>query len=818
MHKDKYTFWSARWRRGYNPDLCFVTSDINHTPLHSSRRVLQNFPHSQHRPVLIEIGTKIPLINTVHKPRWNFNKAKWIPFTKELDANVRWIPPIAMNYNRLVSTIISTAKKHIPRGFRKEYIPGWNQESNQLYKEFLESGDNNIATELLESLDNSRAEKWKRTTENIDFTHASTKAWCLLRKLGGSNSIVETKPKINANLIANRIVDVSRVTPDKHHTRKIKKAFKTLRATSHPSTELSRPFSSSELEAAIKKMKNGKAAGVDGIYPEFLKNCGPNTKSWLTRFFSNILETGYLPHTFKCTKTVALLKPGKPSDKAESYRPIALLSVCYKVLERMIYNRIEPSINQHIPIEQAGFRSGRSCTDQILALTTFIESGFQKKLKTSAVFVDLTAAYDTVWREGLVYKLLKVIKCTKLSSLINNMLSNRIFRVSLNDDHSKARKLSNGLPQGSVLAPLLFNLYISDLPETASRKFGYADDLSLATQNQQMSTTEVTLTADLALLSQYFKNWRLCPSMAKTESACFHLNNHLARSRLNVQFNGITLNHNTHPKYLGVTLDRTLSFNKHLSNTAEKLKSRNNLLHKLAGTTWGADAPALRRAALGIVYSTAEYAAPVWLNSAHVAKVDSQLNIAMRTITGAIRSTPTQWLSTLSNIAPPVLRRQNALVNEYKKIAANSELPVHGDLPTSSVTRLSSRKPPLKLAKNLLESSYEVATAWSNLWQNSPLYNSACITDPTREVAGFHERRKTWVRLNRIRTNHGRSRSNLFKYGAAASPECDCGAPSQTINHILSECPLRSYPGDIADVYKATANGIEWLENLDVNL
>lgn len=503
--KDRSTFWSARWSRGYNPDLCFVTSDNNNTPLHSSRRVLQDFPHSQHRPVLIEVGIKIPLVNTVPKSRWNFNKAKWSSFATQLDANVRWIPPLAKNYDRFASVVISTAKKHIPRGHRKEYIPGWNRQSDQLYKEFLESGDNNIATELLNSLDISRAQKWKSATENLDFTHASTKAWNLLRKLGGSNSILQTRPKIRADLIANSIVDVSRAKSDKSHTRKVRKDLKTLKATSHPSPELTLPFSLSELEAAIKSTKNGKSAGVDGIYPEFLKNCGPNTKSWLIHFFSDILESGYIPRTFKRTKTIALLKPGKPSDKAESYRPIALLSVCYKVLERMLYNRIEPIINQYIPIEQAGFRSGRSCTDQILALTTFIESGFQKKLKTSTVFIDLTAAYDTVWREGLVYKLLKTLKCSKTSSLINNMLTNRIFQVFLNDDCSKARKLSNGLPQGSVLSPLLFNLYVSDLPDTTSRKFGYADDLSLATQSHDMSITEDTLTADLTLLSQYLK-------------------------------------------------------------------------------------------------------------------------------------------------------------------------------------------------------------------------------------------------------------------------------------------------------------------------
>ncbi|WP_423246930.1 reverse transcriptase domain-containing protein, partial [Vibrio cholerae] len=85
-----------------------------------------------------------------------------------------------------------------------------------------------------------------------------------------------------------------------------------------------------------------------------------------------------------------MLKPGKEPERPESYRPIALLSICYKLLERLIYNRILPVLNASIPVEQAGFRPGRNCCDQVLALTTYIEDGFEKRLKTSVAFIDLT--------------------------------------------------------------------------------------------------------------------------------------------------------------------------------------------------------------------------------------------------------------------------------------------------------------------------------------------------------------------------------------------------------------------------------------------
>jgi hypothetical protein len=174
---------------------------------------------------------------------------------------------------------------------------------------------------------------------------------------------------------------------------------------------------------------------------------------------NDILSTGKIPPEFKKAKVIAILKPGKPANEASSYRPISLLSVCHKFLEKLIYNRISPIIEENLPIEQTGFRPNRNCCDQVLALTSYIESGFQKRLKTGVVFVDLTAAYDTVWKDGLIHKLYNVIPCGKMVSLLEDMLSNGQFRVFVENKSSKFRFLNNGLPQDSVLSPILFNLY-----------------------------------------------------------------------------------------------------------------------------------------------------------------------------------------------------------------------------------------------------------------------------------------------------------------------------------------------------------------------
>lgn len=138
----------------------------------------------------------------------------------------------------------------------------------------------------------------------------------------------------------------------------------------------------------------------------------------------------------------------------------------------------------------------------------------------------------------------------------------------------------------------------------------------------------------------YFHKWRLKPNPAKTEVCAFHLNNKEAKVKLEVEFDEIRVSYNFCPKYLGITLDRALTIKAHLITPSKKIQSRCNLVQILAGTGWSADAKTLRIATLGLVYSTAEFGYQIWCNSAHVNKVDTQLNSVMRTINGTVKSTP----------------------------------------------------------------------------------------------------------------------------------------------------------------------------------
>ena len=136
----------------------------------------------------------------------------------------------------------------------------------------------------------------------------------------------------------------------------------------------------------------------------------------------------------------------------------------------------------------------------------------------------MTAAYDTVWHKYLLVKLSKVLPCWAVS-VIELLLEQLRFRVHMGANSSSWRVQKHGLPQGYVLAPTLFNLYINDLPATTCRKFIYADDICLAHQARKFEDLNTIINADIAKISEYCKRWRLHTRVAKTVSSTFHLHN-----------------------------------------------------------------------------------------------------------------------------------------------------------------------------------------------------------------------------------------------------------------------------------------------------
>lgn len=156
--KDKGSFHSARWFKNYNPDLCIVTLDPTNGVYKFRKTVMGNLPLSQYRPALINWGLQIPIVRSTPKPHWNISKTNWANYARDLDSVVKWIPSTLENYKRFIGAVLTDAKRNIPRGVRKDYIPGWSNVYEELLTKY-EAHSNEEDADLLFNVLNENRKK-----------------------------------------------------------------------------------------------------------------------------------------------------------------------------------------------------------------------------------------------------------------------------------------------------------------------------------------------------------------------------------------------------------------------------------------------------------------------------------------------------------------------------------------------------------------------------------------------------------------------------------------------------------------------------------
>jgi len=266
------------------------------------------------------------------------------------------------------------------------------------------------------------------------------------------------------------------------------------------------------------------------------------------------------------------------------------------------------------------------------------------------------------------------------------------------------------------------------------------------------------------------------------------------------------LENTAHPKYLGVTLDRTLSYKQHIQNTKMKVASRNNLLKKLANSKWGTNASTIRTTALALSYSTAEYAAPVWARSAHAHLLDPELNKACRAITGCLKPTNVEDLYLLAGIAPPDIRRDVCARVERTKQESQPTHSLFGHTPAKR--RLKSRRPFLPDVK---PSYFPPKVVRCNEWQRRTR-NKLCLDMPNlREelASGYDSPWLTWRCLNRLRSGYTCSKEQRKKWGYyEGDTTCACGLDPENTAHML-KCSLLPHPCTLDDLIKFNDVGKE---------
>lgn len=348
-----------------------------------------------------------------------------------------------------------------------------------------------------------------------------------------------------------------------------------------------RSFTPSETKEVIfKEIKSFKAPGYDLVNGKILKELPKKAYIYLTALFNAILRTGHFPSQWKVSEVVMLLKPGKPAHQVSSYRPISLLPTVSKVFEKLFLKRFYPEINHInlIPYHQFGFRRQHSTIEQVHRVANWIKEDLETKKYCSAAFLDVSQAFDKVWLTGLLFKLK-----TKIShsfyDIIKSFLTNRFFRVKFEDTYSELYKIEAGVPQGSVLSPILYTLYTADIPTHPEVLMAtFADDTALLASHEDPVRASEILQENLNNLANWFSDWKIKINETKSAHITFTTKSSTCPQ---VTLNNVIIPQANEVKYLGMYLDRRLTWKNHIWHKRLVLNNKFRQMSWLIGKNSG---------------------------------------------------------------------------------------------------------------------------------------------------------------------------------------------------------------------------------------
>ena len=328
----------------------------------------------------------------------------------------------------------------------------------------------------------------------------------------------------------------------------------------------------SSIEKVLKKLKPNKSPGPDGLHPKFFRELAGCICIPLCIIFNYSLENGVLPDAWKKARVSAIYK--KDNKKvASNYRPVSLTSIVCKVMETLIRDHMvdHMKLNNLFSQKQYGFISGRSTTLQLLTVLDIWTEAIENNYGIDIIYMDFRKAFDVVPHRRLLGKLQSYGISDELCTWTNSFLSNRFQTVTIDGEESTEKPVLSGIPQGSVLGPMLFVLYINDLPEAVLQScytFLFADDTKAFRITKTVDDC-VSLQNDLLCLTDWSRTWLIGFNTDK----CKHM--HIGKNDFDVKFeiNNIELESTAVEKDIGVHVDNKLSFDKHIHTKCKKATS-----------------------------------------------------------------------------------------------------------------------------------------------------------------------------------------------------------------------------------------------------
>ena len=663
---------------------------------------------SDHYPITIN---SVSPEHTTPPPYFNFKKANWFAFTQEckslLNTNTE-----NKTIEHFTDKLLEIADRNIPKlsthprknksWFNNDCSQAVKHKKHMLRKAKANNTYENITNfkiaqaKCRQICRNAKKTSFEKFISKINHKTPMTKIWKMIKKLKGTyketakhitkedGSTAETETEV-ANEIAKTIEKNSSSENYNNTFNKVK--TKAEKEKTNFSTNINetynKKFTKTEITTILPKLSQ-TASGPDRIHNNILTHLPEETITLLLEIFNTIWEEKYFPDSWRKATIIPIPKPGKDHTNPSNYRPIALTSCLCKLMEKLVNNRLMWYLesNKKLSKLQSGYRKNRSTLDQLIRLETIIRNAFLKGEHVTVVFFDIEKAFDTTWKAGILRDLHNMGLRGNLPNFIDNFLQHRQFQIRIGSALSDWHSQEEGVPQGSILSPILFEIKINSIIETISSDTNsslYVDDFLIAyTSKSKMDCTERHLQQQLNKIENWANQNGYKFSTSKTQVVHFCKRNKCVKNpELSLYKQKIPVKNEA--KFLGVIFDKKLTFLPHIKDLKLKCQNALNAFKILCSPEWGGDTNTLLQLYNSLIRSKLDYACQVYGSAkpSYLKMLNPIQNQGLRLATGAFRTSPEKSLQAETNCMPLELRRKQLTLQYATKISSNPSNPVY---------------------------------------------------------------------------------------------------------------------------------------------
>ena len=558
----------------------------------------------------------------------------------------------------------------------------------------------------------------------------------------------------------------------------------------------------SEILELLNNINPNKASGPDGISPRILKEAGPAIVPSLTKLIKMSLQQCKVPKLWKKANVIPIHKK-ESKEELNNYRPISLLPVASKILEKVIFKNVYNYLheNELLSKHQSGFRPKDSTVNQLSFMYHEFCKALDMKKDVRLVFCDVSKAFDKVWYQGLLYKLRKNGIKGNLLHWFQDYLTDRKQRVIIRGESSSWGSIMAGVPQGSVLGPLLFLIYINDIVDVVNCNLKlYADDTCLYVTTDDPVSSATCLNNNLDNVLSWSRQWLVNFNPNKTKSMI------ISNKKSNhppLYFDGQPIEEVDNHKHLGIILNNKLNWKDHVSNIVKSVSKLLDVMHKLHKDL---DRKSLETIYQSFVRPKLEYACIIWddcFDQDTESLEKCQLRAA-RIVTGAKRGTSHEKLYEETKWTKLKVRReQYKLCFTYKVV--NNVTPEYlvEILPNVVNKQYLLRNNNIEQYRCRTEKYYrslfpDIIRKWNNLDEILKAQPSYSVF---KNLITAHEKcsklyyigsRKVNIIHAQLRMNCSNLNAHLYGLHVIDSPACLCSHSIEDNVHFFFDCPLYS--------------------------